>query len=217
VKAWIVLAAAALAAAGTALALPDRHPRDPREAFTAADQAWAKRVALKRTDLTGTWRASGPTPAVDARCASFDPDMSDLTLTGKSESQDFTRGTTYAGSLTEIFRTARETATSFRRAARPQLIRCYDELVRAEFPSQAKVELVSGRVVAAPKVGERRFALRMIWEITVGVGSVRSYLDVLGWDRGRASTAVFLSTIDREPDRALERRIVQRLDARMRE
>jgi hypothetical protein len=48
---WIVLVLAALVGAAAAPGPPDRHPRDPREALTAADQAWAKRIALKRSDL----------------------------------------------------------------------------------------------------------------------------------------------------------------------
>jgi hypothetical protein len=38
----------------------------------------------------------------------------------------------------------------------------------------AKLELVSGRVVAAPRVGERRLAVRLVWEITAGAATVRS-------------------------------------------
>lgn len=220
-KAPVVLAAAVLVAAGAALALPDRHPRDPREAFTAADQAWAKRIALKRSDLPAGWRGTKPSGGEDPRCASFDPDLSDLTLTGESESMDFERGPVFVSSATEIFRTAREAATSFRRGAKPKLIRCYDEVFREAFRTQApqaEIRLVSGRVVAAPPVGDRRFAMRLEWEIVAAGAPIRTYLDVFGWDRGRASTGVVLvSTLGVRPDRALEVRIAKRLDARMHE
>lgn len=221
-KAAIALAAAALAAAGAALALPDLHPRDPREAFTAADQAWAKQIALRRSDLPAGWRGSKPAGGEDPRCPSFDPDLSDLTLTGESESLDFERGPALLTSNTQIFRSAAEAATSFRRGAKPQLVRCYDDLFREEFMSQlpqAKIKLISGRVVAAPPVGERRFAVRLAWEVTAtGTPPIRIHLDVFGWDRGRVSTAIaFFSTLGVVPDRALEARIAKRLDARMRE
>jgi hypothetical protein len=38
----------AFAALPVAAAADARHPRDPREAFTAADQAWATRIAVGR-------------------------------------------------------------------------------------------------------------------------------------------------------------------------
>jgi hypothetical protein len=211
---WLALTA--LVGVAAAPGPPDRHPRDPREAFTAADQTWANRIALKRSDLPAGWRGSRAATGDDPRCPTFDPDMSDLTMTGKAESLDFRRGLANMASETQIFRTAREAATSFRRGAKPQLIRCYDDLVQKELGSQAQVRLVSGRVVAAPPVGERRFALSLVWEITAGPRTLRTYFDVFGWDRGRASTAVAYSTLDEPPDRALEVRIAKRLDARMR-
>jgi len=216
-RGWIVLVLAALVGAAAALGQPDRHPRDPREAFTAADQAWAKRIALKGSDLPAGWRGTRPPSADDPRCSTFDPDLSDLTITGKAESLNFTRGFASILSETEIFRTAREAATSFRRGAKPQLIRCYDDLVQKEFAAQAQVRLISGRVVPAPPVGDRRFAVQLVWELEAGGRTFRTYFDVFGWDRGRASTAVAVSTLNVVPDRALERRLAQRLDARMRE
>jgi hypothetical protein len=41
--------------------------------------------------------------------------------------------------------------------------------------------------------------------------------DVIGWDRGRASAGLLVFSICAPPDRALETRLAQRLDARMRE
>jgi hypothetical protein len=205
----------ALGAATAAPALPDRHPRDPREAFTAADQAWAKRIALKRSDLPGgAWRALRPPPDDGTRCSSFDPDRSDLTLTGRAESKRFEREPVFVASQVEIFRTAREAAIAFRRGATPQVIRCFDELI-GDFPAQWKGRLVSGRVVAAPPVGQRRFAVRLVWEVTPAGTRARLYFDVFGWDRGRASTTVILSTFGPRPDRALELRIAKRIDSRM--
>jgi hypothetical protein len=215
---WILLPLAALIGVAAAPGPPDRHPRDPREAFTVADQAWAKRIALRRSDLPAGWRGTPSTSSgEDPRCPTFDPDMSDLTLTGNAESPDFERGTSFLASETDVFRTAEQTETSFRRGAKPQLIRCYDDFIRKELGAQAEVRLVSGKVVAAPPVGERRFAVRLLWEITANSRSIRSHLDVIGWDRGRASTVVVYTTLGVAPDRALERRIAQRVDARMRE
>ena len=207
---------AALAVAGVAAAAAVRHPRDPREAFTPADRAWAQRIVLQASDLPGQWRSSKPGGGEDPRCPTFDPDMSDLTITGEAESRDFDRRAVFVSSVAQVFRTARETATSFRRGAKPQLSRCSDDAFRKEVGDSIKSRLVSGRIVAAPPVGERRLALRLVWELTLAEGTARTYLDLIGWDRGRVSAAVVVLSAGRPPDAALERRIAQRMDARMR-
>jgi hypothetical protein len=210
----LLAASSSLVLTATAIAALDRHPRDPREAFTASDRAWAQRIVLKRSDLPG-WRASR-SPADETRCATFDPDMSDLTLTGKAESPDLERGPLLVTSAAEIFRSEREAAVSFRRGARPQLIRCLHEAFRRGVGSQVSVRLVSGRVVAAPPVGDRRFAVRLVWTITGQGQTVRAYADLTGWDRGRASAAFAVFSVGEPPDRALERRLAGVLDRRMR-
>ena len=206
----------ALVAAALAAGAAGRHPRDPREAFTAADRAWAARIVLKASDLPGRWRSTKPAGGEDPRCPTFDPNMSDLTITGEAESRDFDRGAVFVSSVAQVFRTARETAISFRRGARPQLIRCYDEAFRKGVGDTIRSRLVSGRIVAAPRVGERRLALRLVWELTVEEVTARTYLDLIGWDRGRVSAAVVVLSAGRPPDRALALRLVQRMDARMR-
>ena len=205
----VVLAFAVLASAADA-----RHPRDPREAFTAADRAWAQRIVLKPGDLPGRWRSTKSASDDDARCPTFDPDMSDLTITGEADSRDFDRGGVFVSSTAEVFRTARETATSFRRAARPQLIRCYDEAFRDGLGT-VRARLVSGRAVTGPRVGDRRLALRLVWELTVREGTARTHLDLIGWDRGRASAAVVVLSVGRSQSE-LAARLAQRMDARMR-
>jgi hypothetical protein len=209
-----LVALVTLAAGAAAAAAADRHPRDPREALTAADQAWARRILLKRSDLPG-WRASR-TPPDETRCSTFDPNRSDLTLTGKAQSPDFERGFVLVSTAAEIFRSERDAATSFRRGAKPQVVRCLHEAFLRGAGGQVDVRLVSGRVVAAPPVGERRFAVRLVWALTEQGQTVRVYGDIAGWDRGRASVALAVFSIGEPPDRALERRLAALLDRRMR-
>jgi hypothetical protein len=214
VRLVVLLGLLTLGAAATAAAAGDRHPRDPREAFTAADQAWARRIVLKPSDVRG-WRALR-SPPDESRCTSFDPDMSDLTLTGKAESPDFERGGLVVSTAAEVFRSKRDAVVSFRRGAKPQLIRCLHEAFVRGAGTQVRVRLLSGRVVAAPPVGERRFAARLVWAITGQAQTVRAYADVVGWDRGRASAAVGVFSVAEPPDRGLQRRLAALLDRRMR-
>jgi hypothetical protein len=201
-----LLAAVAATAAGAA-----RHPKDPREAFTAADRAWARRVLLKPTDLPSGWRSIGGKDPAYFHCATFDPDLSDLVVTGKERSRDLARDGATAVSETTVFRSAEDAAEYWRRSPRTQLSRCYDTIYRRDLPG---LRLASSRVVAAPAVGERRFALRLAWR-HVASGSAPAYhLDTVAWLRGRVAT--FFWILDTDPiDRGLESRVARRLDARM--
>jgi hypothetical protein len=205
-----LVATVALVAAAAAQA---RQPRDPREAFTSADRAWARQIVLQRADLPG-WRSTPPTPDDGTRCASFNPDMSDLTLTGRADSRSFERGAALVASVAEVYRSAPETQTSFRRAAKAApLVRCHDETFRKQLG--AGVRLVSGHAFEPPRVGERRLAIRLVWAARAAQQR-RVYLDVIGWDRGRASAQLIVASFGTPPDAGLESRLARRMDARMR-
>jgi hypothetical protein len=207
-SAAVLVLAAALA--GTAAAA--RNPKDPREAFTAADRAWARRVLLKPADLPSGWRSVGRGRPAYFHCATFDPDLSDLVVTGKERSHDLSGDGATAVSETTVFRTAEDAAAYWRRSPRVQLIRCYDRIYRRDLPG---LRLARSRVVAAPPVGDRRFALRLAWRHVSSGTEPAYYLDTVAWLRGRVAT--FFWILDTEPiDAGLERRVARRLDGRMR-
>ena len=167
---------------------------------------------LKGADLPGQWASTKPGADDDGRCASFDPDQSDLVLTGEAESRDFARGPIIVGSSAEVYRSVRDAAESFRRVARPQFVRCLE----AAFRGQDGVTGLAGRVVPFPAVGVRRFAIRIGWTYVQDRRRVPAYVDFIGWDRGRASASLFVLGIGAPPSQALELGLARRMDARMR-
>ena len=58
---------------------------DPKKKITAADQAKARSMVFKRTDFAAGWKKVPPSPESDLTCPGFNPDESDLTLTGEAE------------------------------------------------------------------------------------------------------------------------------------
>src|SRR6266581_9416567 len=85
---------------GTAAAA---NPHDPQKRFTAADQALAGGLVLKRADLPGTgWKGTKST-SDNSTCRSFNPDESKLVETGEKESLEFTRGGGFVSSTAAVF------------------------------------------------------------------------------------------------------------------
>jgi hypothetical protein len=210
--ALLVLAAVLLGAAPAAA----RHPRDPREAFTPADQARARRIALRLTDLPATWDRLPPRVLAEPRCPGGDADMSDLTLTGKSISRDFNSGTTTALGGARVFRTTREAVTYHRRAPKVELGRCYVALFGRGLDPGDTIALVSSRAVREPSLGADGVSVHIVWRQSVDgvVFVVRT--DEYLWRRGRAWMDVGFTGTNVRPNPSLERRVIAAIDARAR-
>jgi hypothetical protein len=190
-------AAAALAVlAATALAATD--PRAEKERLNPTDTALAKRANLKAADLDPAWRriAVPDSDAESFTCPGFDPDFSAFTITGRAESA-FDRG---AGgsilSVVEVFATERQAIGDFRAGTRPALARCLRDAAEQGFkaggPGVTAV-VISSKVVAAPRVGERRFAVRLVARVTVGGRSLPLVMDVAVFQRGRSIAALMFT------------------------
>jgi hypothetical protein len=154
--ACLVAPALALAATG-----------DPREAFTTADQAKAKSMLLVRTDLSAGWkRTSTPDTGADLSCPGFDPDLSDLTLTGEKKSEFSHPSFGYVAGFVSVYRTDANARTEFARVAKPALARCLG-LFFKEGVVQAggTVTIVKQGQVAFPKVAERVAAYRVVCRV----------------------------------------------------
>ena len=200
--------------AGTAAAA--RHPKDPREAFTSADQARARRITLRLTDLPATWERLPARAPAEPRCPNGDPDMSDLTLTGKAISRDFNSGTTTALGGARVFRTSREAAAYHRRAPKAELGRCYVELFGRGLEAGDTIALVSSRVVREPWLGPDAVSVHVVWRQSVGGVTFVVRTDEYLWRRGRTWMDVGFTGTDVRPSPSLERRAIAAIDERAR-
>ena len=78
---------------------------DPKKRITAADQAKARSIVLKRTDFAAGWKKVPASPDSDLVCPGFNPDESDLTLTGEAEADfEHTQGRLFVASVRRSLR-----------------------------------------------------------------------------------------------------------------
>jgi hypothetical protein len=186
---------AAVFALGTAAALAATDPHDEQERLRPADMALARRTTLKATDLASGWkRMPAPSEDDDSKCAGFDPDFSAFTITGKARSL-FARQGGAVISLVEVYATRAQAIGDFRTGAKPAVAKCIRHAFETDVARGAggTARTMSSRMVTAPRIGERSVLYRLVGTLTVRGQTVRVYMDVLAFQRGRSITALFSS------------------------
>src|ERR671939_334739 len=123
-KRWAGTAAAAtvlVLAAGAAAGDPGKQKVE----LNAADQAAARRIVLRRSDLGPGWTGGRIKPDLTSQvsCPSYHPKVSDLVVTGAAESQFRGTGIVLANEV-EIFRTAAMVDRDWRRSIVPAAVPC---------------------------------------------------------------------------------------------
>ena len=226
IAAFAVVALAALLATAVAVGASG----DPKRAITKVDQARAKAMLLTRGDLGAGWRASatsgGRGDDVDFRCPGYQPDESDLTLTGDATSPDFelaTGGTfSFVSSIASVYATAPQAKASWARVVKPGLVRCFVQLLEDEVGAQQQgqgnpLELritASGRV-AFPAVAPRTSAYRISGVITQGQLTIPMHLGIVLLGSGRANGGFIAVSLLKPFPRATEVRLARITAARM--
>ena len=197
----VLLLAVALSA--TAVAGATRDPRDEQIRLTAADNALAKRIALRAADLGGGWRRLGVTQSDEEplRCTRFNPDLSAFTITGRAATALSRSAGSSAASTVDVFKSRADAIGDFRATAKPEVARCLREVLEDQMAEQGggvfTLRVLSSKVVRAPKVGDRRIAYRLLAQLGAqGVG-IPVYLDIVGFQRGRSIAALFFTGVSR--------------------
>jgi hypothetical protein len=192
---------------------------DPQRRFTAADQAKAHAIALKVSDLPGTgWkgdRSSGGGGGLT--CTGFRPDQSDLVETGRSESLEFERASSFASSVTGIFRTKAMANESFGRVTAPGLVKCMRSVFTDAVGSTPGVEVVESRELRSPvpKVADRSRAYRLGVTLAAAGQRLQAVLDVIVLGSGRANSAVLVVALGKPFSAASLATLGRRIAARM--
>jgi hypothetical protein len=184
---------AAVFAFGTAAALAATNPRDEQERLRPADMALARKTTLKAADLASGWkRMPAPSEDGDSKCPAFDPDLSAFTITGKAQSV-FARQGGVVFSVVEVYPTRAQATGDFRTGTKPAFVKCLRYAFETDFARGAggAAKTMSSRMVLAPRVGERSVLYRLAGTLTVRGQTIRIYMDVLAFQRGRSITALF--------------------------
>ena len=201
-----------------ATAASGRDPRLEQLRLRAADVALAKRITLKQGDVGASWRPTRIPSGSGERlvCPGFNPDLSRFTISGQASS-GFTRanGASIVSSV-EVYESRADAIGDFHAGAKPIVASCLKRSLEQELNVGGLVEVTVpfARVVAAPRVGDRRIGYRIVARLAAATTQLDVYLDVVAVQRGR-SIAAFFFTGPKQPLPG-QAQIVSTVVARMR-
>jgi hypothetical protein len=176
----------------------------------AADVALAKRTTVRASDLAAGWVRRPVTQAPDQRldCPGVNLDFSRFTITGKARSK-FERTGAAIESYVEVYKNRSDAAGDFRQGTRPGVLACIARLLDKEARRDGRSRLLTARSLPAPPVGERSFGHRVVLGVATDAGSVRVFVDFLGFQRGRTAVLLaFTAAVAPIPYQAMLARIV---------
>ena len=175
-----------------ALALPAvalAADTDPQKRFTAADNAKAASIVLKRADFAAGWKRMPATPDSpdEFRCAGYDPDQSDLVLTGEAQA-DFTaaEGSPAVVTVANVFKTRAQATASWTRTVKAPLLRCLTEALQEAFAKQGTKATVTRKgAIAFPRYAPRTAAYRFSFDVSQGARTIPFTIHLVGLGHGR--------------------------------
>ena len=181
----VVLAVPALALA---------NHTEPKKRIDPADQRKAASIVLKRTDFGAGWKTSPKTPDTNEHysCPGYNPDESDLVLTGEAEAEfDSPDGDPSISSYANVYKTRREAAASWTRSAKPALAPCLATLLKREIEQNGgKAVITKQGTFAFPRYAPRGVAYRVVMNVTVNTTTVPFTLHVIALGNGRADSVL---------------------------
>jgi len=176
-----------------------------------ADQRWAEAATFVLADFPDGWVESSPETEDEPPDECPEIDLSDLTVTGEAETafdnQEAGRFVLAARAVLASLEDARE---SIARGSGDEVEDCIREGFLAEAEQEEsedfRVENVEADETPATSVGELSRAFRLTFEYVFGEERVPATLDVVSFQRGRATVTLgFLSVAEPFPPRLAER------------
>jgi hypothetical protein len=174
--------AAALAFAGVVAAGDGKQ----KIRLTAADQAAARAVVLRRSDLgSSAWQGGRTKPDLSSTmdCPDFHPKVSDLVVTGAAETEFHRSGVEFS-SIVELLQTKRMVRLDWRRSVLPRAVAgCLRRTLSKGLPPSAKI--VSFARAPFPHVGRGSARFHGVIRVDVLGRTARLVTDVVFVYRGR--------------------------------
>ena len=198
----------ALAASGSALA----DHLDPQKRIRAADQARAKSMLLRQSDLPGFSRQ--PSSGADPHLTCSGLDESDLTVTGDAEAPTWGVSVVLISSSATVYASRANAATSWKRGTSAAGMWCLREEFGRQFTRQG-ARVVSFRRMSFPALAQRSVAYRLTLEGTTQGQTVNAFVDAVVLAQGRAIGGLVVGSAVVEPDRPAEVRLARTIAARM--
>lgn len=171
-------------------------PRLEQKRLRPADMALAKRTTLRASDVGPGWTRGTPDKQANELppCPGVDMDFSRFTITGTARSQ-YQRSGAAIDSYIEVYKSRADAAGDFRKASSAPVLRCLGRWLRSEIKRELPtVRFLETRLLSRPQVGEQAILYRIVMEVPTGAGSIRVYVDLLAFQRGRTTAALGFSS-----------------------
>jgi hypothetical protein len=196
-----VVAALALVSAGTAT--------------SAKDRAWARAIALKRSDLPAGWAAAASAGEA-ATCVK--PGLAGVRTTARTLSRLFQRKDfASVRSITRVVSTPAQARKAFGRFTSYKYAPCFTRIAKKQVQGKpVTVDKVTPSAPPFPRIGDRAAARRVTIDFKAGSFSVTSDYDLVFVQRGRVITTTIFVGVGSPLPSSFERAVVRKLAARMR-
>jgi len=184
----LALVAVPLLALVFAAAASARDPRAEQERLRAGDMKAARSAVLTRGDLADGFQqdraAANDTPL---SCPGYKPDFSRFVMTGKAHANYTNPAGAWIMSAVEVYASRAHATGDFRTGAQPGVAACLARTLRqAGAGGQVKVTVLSSKMIAAPKLGDRAARYRATARFAGPAATVTVYLDMIAFQKGRA-------------------------------
>jgi hypothetical protein len=170
-----------------------RNPRLEHLALRPADMASARNAVLRAADLGSGWTGTVENARDDSAPDCAFQDYSKFTITGQAQTRFSQQGASVV-SRVEVYKSRADALGDFGVDTQPRTALCEGRAIRDGFAKQAAkgmtVTLTSAKRLAAPQVGERSVAFRIVLTITQQARSLKLYIDLIGFVRDRAAASV---------------------------
>jgi hypothetical protein len=192
----------------------------PRHAFTAAGQALARSIVLRRGDLPASFRStpSSGNTGKPPSCKGFKPDESDLTLSGRSSAEfDVAGNPPLVSSDADVWSSVAQARSAFDRVVRPGLSECLFKLFAAGLTAHAakgvKYVPVSHSLKLLSGLGEQAGHVRLVFTGISGAIRIPVVSDYYAVRKGRVTALI--TTLDLRGPYALGPALAAKVVSRM--
>jgi len=174
---------------------------DPTKQINPADQRKAASIVLLRPGvIVPGWKkvpVTTPDSAANPGCPGYNPDQSDLILTGEATT-NFEGGATKVGLESNVFKTRSHAVASWTRLVKPALAPCLARTLKQGIEQAGgTVAIVRQGPLSFPKLAPRTAAYRVVFNVSYTEAGKTTkvpftlHLIALGNGRGDASVLAF--------------------------
>lgn len=179
----------------------------PAVHLTKADMSAAKASVLTKAELGKGWTGkASPQTGASFDCKGYAPSGAGITESGGATSDTFAYGTTGIGPFlvqaTSVYATKKQANTYWSRAVTPKLLTCAVQTLRLLSAKGVSVTITKSSKLAFQTTVPHAAEYRVVGDL--GKNKLKSYLDVIVLQDGRAISEITITSIEVAPPVSFE-------------